>query len=610
MKPFWRSFWASSLASVIIGLLLCLVLFIIVFVVSNNLFEKEPYTIKDKSILHIELNNSISEKSFSDINTSGQGFMEESFGIREIKIGLNAAQKDPKIKGVLINVGNLNVGFASLEEIRNSIISFKENSKKFVYAYSEIYDQKAYYLSSIADKVYLNPAGVVDFRGLSAEIMFFKGTIDKLNIDMEIIKGPNNDYKSAVEPFTKTQMSPESKQQTKKFLKDIWGNMPSNIHSSRGISKDSLVIFADSLSIRNAHDAKNHQLVDDLIYEDQLISLLKKKTNTSESKKLNLVSFQEYCKNKTKNHPSFVEETKKDGNIAIIYAVGPIESGKGSNTNMGSATIAKAIRDAREDKDIKAIVLRVNSPGGSVLASDVIWREVSFTTDPSSKNKKPLIVSMGDYAASGGYYISCPADYIFAETSTLTGSIGVFGVIPNFGPMLNDKLGITFDKVETNLHSRPLLSLNNELTEEERAIIQKEIDDIYYSFINKVALGRDGLNKEDVDQIARGRVWSGKDALNNNLVDQLGGLDDAIQYAAEKTGINEKNIQLQFFPQEKRNPLLDLVELLDQLDESNDADSKTSINLFGKFEAFIDIAEKIETMYPFQARLPYNIIIE
>ncbi len=610
MKPFWRSFWASSLASVIIGLLLCLVLFIIVFVVSNNLFEKEPYTIKDKSILHIELNNSISEKSFSDINTSGQGFMEESFGIREIKIGLNAAQKDPKIKGVLINVGNLNVGFASLEEIRNSIISFKENSKKFVYAYSEIYDQKAYYLSSIADKVYLNPAGVVDFRGLSAEIMFFKGTIDKLNIDMEIIKGPNNDYKSAVEPFTKTQMSPESKQQTKKFLKDIWGNMLSNIHSSRGISKDSLVIFADSLSIRNAHDAKNHQLVDDLIYEDQLISLLKKKTNTSESKKLNLVSFQEYCKNKTKNHPSFVEETKKDGNIAIIYAVGPIESGKGSNTNMGSATIAKAIRDAREDKDIKAIVLRVNSPGGSVLASDVIWREVSFTTDPSSKNKKPLIVSMGDYAASGGYYISCPADYIFAETSTLTGSIGVFGVIPNFGPMLNDKLGITFDKVETNLHSRPLLSLNNELTEEERAIIQKEIDDIYYSFINKVALGRDGLNKEDVDQIARGRVWSGKDALNNNLVDQLGGLDDAIQYAAEKTGINEKNIQLQFFPQEKRNPLLDLVELLDQLDESNDADSKTSINLFGKFEAFIDIAEKIETMYPFQARLPYNIIIE
>ena len=393
MKPFWRSFWASSLASVIIGLLLCLVLFIIVFVVSNNLFEKEPYTIKDKSILHIELNNSISEKSFSDINTSGQNFMEESFGIREIKIGLNAAQKDPKIKGVLINVGNLNVGFASLEEIRNSIISFKENSKKFVYAYSEIYDQKAYYLSSIADKVYLNPAGVVDFRGLSAEIMFFKGTIDKLNIDMEIIKGPNNDYKSAVEPFTKTQMSPESKQQTKKFLKDIWGNMLSNIHSSRGISKDSLVIFADSLSIRNAHDAENHQLVDDLIYEDQLISLLKKKTNTSESKKLNLVSFQEYCKNKTKNHPSFVEETKKDGNIAIIYAVGPIESGKGSNTNMGSATIAKAIRDAREDKDIKAIVLRVNSPGGSVLASDVIWREVCFTTDPSSENKKPLIVS-------------------------------------------------------------------------------------------------------------------------------------------------------------------------------------------------------------------------
>ena len=610
MKPFWRSFWASSLASVIIGLLMCLVIFIIVFVVSNNLFKKEPYTIKDKSILHVELNNSISEKSFTDINSSGQNFMEESFGIREIKIGLNAAQKDPKIKGILINVGNLNIGFASLEEIRNSILAFKENSKKFVYAYSEVYDQKAYYLSSIADKVYLNPAGVVDFRGLSAEIMFFKGTIDKLNIDMEIIKGPNNDYKSAVEPFTKTQMSPESKEQTKKFLKDIWGNMLSNIHSSRGISKDSLVIFADSLSIRNAHDAENHQLVDDLIYEDQLISLLKKKTNTSESKKLNLVSFQEYCKNKTKNHPSFVEETKKDGNIAIIYAVGPIESGKGSNTNMGSATIAKAIRDAREDKDIKAIVLRVNSPGGSVLASDVIWREVSFTTDPSTKNKKPLIVSMGDYAASGGYYISCPADYIFAETSTLTGSIGVFGVIPNFGPMLNDKLGITFDKVETNLHSRPLLSLNNELTEEERAIIQKEVDDIYYSFINKVALGRDGLNKEAVDQIARGRVWSGKDALNNNLVDQLGGLDEAIQYAAEKTGITKKNIQLQFFPQEKRNPLLDLVELLDQLDESNDTDSKTTIKLFSKFEAFIDIAEKIESMYPFQARLPYNIIIE
>ncbi len=579
-------------------------------VISSSLFEKKPYTIKDKSILHLKLNTLISEKSYSEVDAYKENFISQTFGIREIKIGLNAAEKDPKIKGLLINVDNVNTGFASLEEIRNSIAGFKKRSKKFVYAYSETYDQKAYYLSTVADKVYLNPAGRVDFRGLAAELMFFKGTIDKLNIDMEIIKGPNNDYKSAVEPFTKDKMSPESKEQTIKYLKDIWGNMLSNIHESREISKDSLIKYADSLYIKNAQDAKDLHLVDDLIYEDQLISILKEKSITSESEDLNLVSFFEYCKNKSKSDPSFKKETKMNGNIAVVYAVGPIESGKGSHTNMGSETIAKAIRDAREDSDIKAIVLRVNSPGGSVLASDVIWREVSHTTDPKNKNKKPLIVSMGDYATSGGYYISCPADQIFAQKSTITGSIGVFGIIPNFGPMLEEKLGITFDRVGTNYHSHSIYSLNNELTEEERMIIQKEIDQIYYSFIEKVAKGRDGLKEEDVDKMGRGRVWSGKDAEDHNLVDQIGGLDDAIEYAAKKSNININSIQLQFFPEEKTNPILEFIEQLEKFNDDNESISNASSTILNKFKAFINIAEEIESLDRFQARLPYEIIIE
>lgn len=609
MKPFWRSFWASSLASIVIGLFLFFIAMIIIVAISSSLFEEKPYVIKDKSVLHIKFDKLIAEKSFADFNPNGEKFLSESFGIREIKLGLLAAQKDNKIKGVLLNVDNLNTGYASLEEIRNSIIDFKENSKKFVYAYSEIYDQKAYYLSTVADKLYLNPAGMIDFRGLSAEIMFLKGAIDKLNIDLEIIRGPNNDYKSAIEPFTKDQMSPESKEQTKKYLKDIWSNMLSNIYKSRGISKDSLTIFADSLYIRNAKDAESHYLVDKLIYEDEMIAMLKQQTKTAKDEELSLVSFHKYCKNKSKEHPSFKESSKKDGNLAIVYAVGPIESGKSTNTNMGSETVAKAIREAREDDDIKAIVLRVNSPGGSVLASDVIWREVSKTTDPSCENRKPFVVSMGDYAASGGYYISCPADYIFAEKSTLTGSIGVFGVIPNFGPMLEDKLGITFDRVETNLHSRSLLSLNNELSPEEKQIVQEEINEVYYSFLKKVASGRDGLNEEEVDEIARGRVWSGKDALNNNLIDQIGGIDAAIEYAAQSAKIKDNNIKVQYFPLEKRLPILEFLENMEQLNDDGNNTNSTS-KLFSKFEIIYNYLKNIESINGYQARLPFDIIIE
>ena len=596
MKPFWRSFLASSLALIIIGgfLIFMLVASIVGAVTSvvSSKFEFESdkkIEVKDNSVLHITFKNPLSEVSFAEFDKEAFK-LNQGFGLREIKLGLEKAKNDENIKGILLNASSMPAGMATTEEVRNAIKEFKEESGKFVVAYSETYTQKAYYLATVADKLYLYPEGMLEFQGLGVEYLFFKKAIDKLGLDVQIIRGSNNKFKSAVEPFMYDHMSEANREQTMTYLNALWNQMLKGISETRGITKEELNEIADSVYVRSAETAVEYKMVDDLIYEDELFAELKEKAEAPEDKELSLINFKKYCTKAAK------EEKKKKGedNIAVIYAVGGINSGKGSALSIGSETLSKAIREARKDENIKAIVLRVNSPGGSALASDVIWREMVL-----AKEVKPVVVSMGDVAASGGYYISCQSDRIFAQPNTITGSIGVFGVLPNVSKPLEEKLGITVDRAYTNRPS--MMTITRKLTDEEYKIIQEGVDDIYMDFKQKVADGRPMLDVAGVDSIGQGRVWAGTDAIKIGLVDELGGIDDAISYAAEKAGVEE--VKIGVYPKKKNNKLLELIEGLDV-----EASAPSVISI--KVASFIKAVENASKVEGVQARLPFEIIIE
>ena len=395
------------------------------------------------------------------------------------------------------------------------------------------------------------------------------------------------------------KMSIENKLQIKKLLDDIWKNMTHNIKDSRNISLENLNEIADSLYSYNATGSLKYQLVDDLIYEDQLDSIIRKNIGVKSEEKIHSVSFKKYLdKNLTPISLGSGFGSKK-GNIAVVYALGTIVSGESSEENMGSSTIVKAINKANKDSTIKAIVLRVNSPGGSALASDVIWRSIEKT-----KVNKPVIVSMGDLAASGGYYISCGADRIFAEPNTITGSIGVFGMIPNLGRMLNNKIGITFDRVETNDHAA--FTMFKALDKKELSTFQKGVDQIYDTFISKVAMGRDGLKKSDVHKIAMGRVWSGKEALDLELVDEIGSLQSAIDFAASKVDIESNKVKLIHLPERKNDELLELLASLEIGSKSSNEAMEYIENINSIFKNSVkslSVKDKYQTIFPFEIRI-------
>ena len=454
----------------------------------------------------------------------------------------------------------------------------------------------AFYLNSIADKIYLYPEGMIDFRGLGSEMMFFKKALDNLDVDVQIIRG-HGKFKGAVEPFMYEKMSAENKLQITKLLDDVWKNMTHNIKDSRDISLESLNEIADSIYSYNSTGCLKYNLVDNLIYEDQLDSIIKKNIGVNKDAKVQNILFKKYLDGESpKTGMNFGQN---NGNIAVVYALGTIVSGKGLDGEMGSTTIVKAINKAKNDSSIKAVVLRVNSPGGSALASDVIWRAVEKT-----KEIKPVIVSMGDLAASGGYYISCGADRIFAEPNTITGSIGVFGIIPNLGRMLENKIGITFDRVETNDHAA--MTMFSPLDKKELSTIQKGVDEIYESFISKVAFGRDGLKKSDVHNVAMGRVWSGKEALDLELVDEIGDLQSAIKFAANKVGLEKTEIKLVHYPKIENDELLQILSSLDLETKSSSEIMNYVKNINNNFNSLIknrSIEDKFQTIFPFEIRI-------
>lgn len=594
MRPFWRSFWASSLAFFLVGAFLLFAFFVTIFMIAGSIFDEKEFEYEEHSVLMMDFNDPVTEKSFVTFD-GGALSLNSAIGIREIKLALEAAEKDEKIDGIVLNIPAVRAGMASVEEIRNAILDFRE-SDKFVIAYSETYTQKSYYLATAADEIYLNPAGMVEFRGLGAELMFFKGMIDKLGIDMQIIRGSNNKFKSAVEPLMLDSMSVANRKQTMTYVNAMWNQMLTGISQERGIEISYLNEMADSVYVRNAQTSLSYKLVDGLKFEDEVLDIVASKSKAGKVDEIEWVDFSKYSYFKNKEMED--EKVEEDNNIAIVYAVGGIESGKGDQQTIGSETIASAIRDARLDNNIKAVVLRINSPGGSALASDVIWREVILT-----KEAKPVIVSMGDVAASGGYYIACAADKIYAQPNTITGSIGVFGVLPNFGPMLEEKFGITTDRVETNEHS--VLTLTQALTDDEEKIIQQGVDEIYDDFTQKVADGR-GMTQAEVDSIGQGRVWAGTDALNIGLVDELGGIDDALYYAADQANIKKSDIHVKTFP-EWDNGLMDILMQFDLAKDDQDGEESAASAQVMKMLHTVD---KLSTMKGVQARLPYEVIIE
>jgi len=579
------------LLATVIGSLLSIVILVLIavgFVAALTASADQEVTVKSNTILQLKLEGEISERSnedpFSELLASLSDAPAKE-GLNRILQNINKAKRDPNITGILLESGMMNAGYATIEEIRNALIDFK-TSGKFVYSYAPVYTQKAYYLASAADKVYLTPGGMLEFKGLFAERTFFKGTLDKLGIEMQIFK--HGKFKSAVEPFTLEQMSDASRLQTEVYINSMWDFLVAKIADSRHLTTTQVNDEASKMSLFLGDSAiKQSGLIDSLIYKDELLTLLKTKTNTPEKDDLNAISNAKYAKVYVSkdDDKEYIKEK-----IAIIYAEGEIDGG-GSRDGINSDKLSKTIREARRDSSIKAIVLRINSPGGSALGSEIIWREVKL-----ARQTKPVIVSMGDLAASGGYYIACEADYIVAHPTTLTGSIGIFGLIPNTKGLM-DKIGLTFDGVKTNEFA-DMPSVTRPFRKEEQMMLQAYVEKGYQTFITRCADGRK-TSKDSIDAIGQGRVWSGQNALGIHLVDELGGINRAIEVAKEKA--NLKNYRLVELPE--------IPDAFEQFikDMSGDARMFIGKSIMGDDYKHLQLLENLKHSAQIQARMPYNI---
>ena len=604
MKDFFKFMLASMLGTFLIGLVLIIVFAVAMAaaiggaIASGTSFGSGGHTtVKENSVLHVRLDQEIKDRGASDELDLDFGPFKgmNALGLNDILDNLEKAKTDDRIKGVFLDLTSVNAGLATASEIREKLIDFKKVSGKPVIAYAEYYTQGSYYLASAADEVYLVPQGELDFRGLQTQIMFFKGLFEKLDIDVEFIKGHNNKYKSFGEAFTEDKMTPANHEQMQRLLASIWERYLTSVSETRSIDRTRLDGIADSLRVRNAPDAVTYGLIDGVKYKDEVLAIVKEKMGLDAGKD---IEFAELTKYTRATGTGKEEKSTKKEKIAIVYAQGSISSGESEDGVIGSETLSQAIRDAREDSTVKAIVLRVNSPGGSGLASDVIWREVDL-----ARQSKPVVVSMGDLAASGGYYISCAASKIYAEPTTITGSIGVFGIIPNMQGFYNNKLGITFDGDKTNEYA-DLLSTTRPMREGERRVIQELVDHFYETFKQRVADGRK-LDVVQVDSIGRGRVWTGVDAKGLGLVDELGGLEAAVKGAADLAGLTDyKTVD---YPEQKG--------LFEQIlaDLNGQAKMWVTTQAFGDDAALLKQFESVrdaKRSFGIQARMPYDIEIQ
>jgi protease-4 len=529
----------GNVFATIIGIFVFFMLFFFGILLIGALFggDSEAVTVKSDSVIELNLENIKNDYAGKYKDPLMTIFSEEeSIGLTDILNAIEEAKTDDNIKGISILNNHSSLGMAQSKALRDALESFKK-SGKFVMAYANSYSQKEYYLNSVANTVYINPVGDFDFKGLSSEIMFFKDFQEKTGLKMEVIR--HGKYKSAVEPFLENKMSDANREQITALLNSVWNSVTADISKSRNVSIDQLNAIANGLLARTPEMAKAQKLVDIIAYEDVYHNAIKNKLKVAPAEDYNKVSILDY----TKNISTTSQITDSDDQIAIIYAQGEIQSGEGDVNVIGEGSMRRSLQEARKNKNVKAVVLRINSPGGSALTSDLIWREVELT-----KKVKPVVVSMGNYAASGGYYIACNANTIFAENNTITGSIGVFGVLPNFTPLAT-KMGISTEQVKTHQNSAnysPFVPIDENF----KTVTLEGVEHIYKTFVTHVAQGRK-MTFAQVDSIAQGRVWSGSEALKNGLVDKIGGLDDAIREAASLS--KTKSYTTQNYPEYEKN---------------------------------------------------------
>jgi len=592
MKTFFKTLLASLIGTILASIVLFFLFFLVIIGIMSSASNTEVSEIEKHSILTLDFSSAITDRepdnpfsNFSLMNLQPN----RSTGLNIILENINKAKTDDNIDGIFLKLSSIDAGIATIEEIRNALLDFKK-SKKFLISYADFYTQGTYYLASVSDKIYTNPQGGMDFVGLSMQVMFFKRVFEKFGIEPIIIR--HGKFKSAVEPFLLDKMSEANEEQLSTFTKTIWTDILQKISIERKIELNRLNEIADKLLVKNAISSVELGLIDSLKYYDEVLLQLMKKTQSKSLEDLEFVSLATYSKVPKKKVDNKEKGLAKD-KIAVVFATGEIVMGKGDDSNIGAESLSSNIRKLRNDDKIKAIVLRINSPGGSALASEIIWHEVFL-----AKKEKPVIVSMGDYAASGGYYIACAADSIIADPNTLTGSIGVFGVLFNIQKLLNDKIGITVDRVNTNKFS-DIGTVTRKMEKEEESYIQGSIEDIYSTFIKHVADGR-GMTVEAIDSIGQGRIWSGINALKLGLVDKLGGLEDAIEIAAKKA--NLENYRIVNYPQPK-DPFDTFIEIMD---------GNVRLHVFEQemndFEPYFEMFKNLSKQKGVQARLPFNII--
>jgi protease IV len=587
MKQFLKFTLATIVGVIITTLLGFLILFGVIGAIAGS---KESVTeLKPNSVYEIKLEGNLIDRSeddpFSAAFAQAMGkTAEKSMGLDDLLANIEKAKNDANIVGIYLNGGSLSGGFASLKEIRNALIDFKK-SGKFIVAYADNYSQKDYYLVSVANKILINPQGMLELKGLSAQTMFFKNTLDKLGIEMQIVKVGT--YKSAVEPLITTKMSDANREQVTVYMGSIWKTFLTEVSAARKISVEKLNAYADEmLMFQPTEKAKQYGLVDGLVYADEADSILKTFVKGLEKdKEVTLVKHSAMTK--------LPDTSKYDKNkVAVIYAVGEITDAAGEG--IVAKDLVKTINDVAKDSAVKAVVLRVSSPGGSAYASEQIWHALN-----KLKAKKTLIVSMGDYAASGGYYISCMADKIVAQPNTITGSIGIFGVIPNISG-LNEKLGLTYDGVKTNKMS-DAITVNRKFTPEERDLMQNYVNRGYELFVKRCADGRK-MKTEQIKAIAEGRVWTGEDAIKIGLVDKIGGLNDAIALAVTKAKLKTYNVS--------EYPEKETFESKFMKSFGDDVETRFLKAQLGEQYKLFKQVRSLDKINGIQARLPYDLNIQ
>ncbi|MDR2834997.1 MAG: signal peptide peptidase SppA [Bacteroidales bacterium] len=594
MKSFFKYVFAT-VVGIILTYIICMVIGIIFLTSIIAGISPKTVSVKENSVLRIDLSNEIPDKVVNEFNNFDFTKMKikQVLGLNDILRTIEKAKTDVNVKGIYLDLSSVSQGFSTLEEIRNKLIEFKD-TKKFIIAYSSVYSQGAYYLASVADKIYLNPQGGIDWKGLNMEVMFYSGLMEKIGVEAQIFR--HGQFKSAIEPFINKEMSEPNKRQSITLIQSLWDDMCTKISASRGISIEKLNLIADNLDALKAKTALDDKMVDGIKYYDEVLTELSELSGNSKSNKDMFVSLFDYSKSVKPNTETITNTKITNAKIAVIFAEGEIVDGSDVNNNIAGDNMAEIIRKVREDKDVKAVVLRVNSPGGSGLASEIIWRELNLT-----RAEKPVVVSMGNYAASGGYYISCPSNYIFAQPNTITGSIGVFGMLPNVQKLMNDKLGITIDGVRTNQNSG-YGQIYRPVNDAERIIIQNSIEEFYDTFLTRVSDGRN-IEKSQVDSIGQGRVWSGINALEIKLIDGIGGLNDALKKAVELAELNEGEYVIREYP-EKTDMFSELFNGL-----SVQMSERKLKEILGENYEIFKTLNRIQNMKGIQARMDYQMVI-